>query len=67
MRMGFFISRENSKNSNCLALGKIKFQDARNPPEIPLNPPFSKGETILLPLLKGGGEGFLVWLNNFKK
>jgi hypothetical protein len=27
--------------------------------------PFSKGETILLPLLKGGGEGFLGWLNNF--
>ena len=52
----------------------------RGPPGIPLNPPFSKGETILLPLLKGGWEGFplvgcrydsrsdsyrLGWPNNF--
>src|SRR4030043_771519 len=27
-------------------------------PQIPLNPPFSKGEVFLLPLAKGGGEGF---------
>jgi hypothetical protein len=26
--------------------------------QIPLNPPFSKGEVFLLPLAKGGGEGF---------
>jgi hypothetical protein len=26
--------------------------------QIPLNPPFSKGEVFLLPLEKGGGEGF---------
>jgi hypothetical protein len=26
--------------------------------KIPLNPPFSKGEAFLLPLAKGGGEGF---------
>jgi hypothetical protein len=35
-------------------------------PEIPLNPPFSKGETVPLPLLKGGWEGFLRWLDNSK-
>ena len=29
----------------------VKFQ-------IPLNPPFSKGEVFHLPLEKGGGEGF---------
>jgi hypothetical protein len=27
--------------------------------QIPLDPPFSKGEEILLPLEKGGWEGFL--------
>jgi hypothetical protein len=26
--------------------------------QIPLNPPFSKGEVFFLPLAKGGGEGF---------
>jgi hypothetical protein len=45
---------------------KNKVPRCQKPPEIPLNPPFSKGETIPLPLLKGGWEGFLRWLNKYE-
>jgi hypothetical protein len=48
---------------------KKEFQIWKPPPEIPLDPPFSKGEIrylpsqsikkALLPLEKGGREGFL--------
>ena len=51
-------------------LVKNKAPNCQEPPEIPLHPPFSKGEKgdsfiqpeerALLPLKKGGREGFLV-------
>jgi len=43
---------------------KIKpFQDKVRV-KIPLNPPFSKGEVFLLPLKKGGREGFMNTFSN---
>ncbi len=40
-------------------------KERKGPQKSPLIPLFSKGETILLPLLKGGWEGFLGWPNNW--